>query len=403
LQNGSVTAPKIATSNNPGNGQVLSYTGSGLAWSAPSSNPPLGGDLTGTVSNAQIAAGVVGSPELADGAVTTPKIANGAITADKLATGIGTTSNTGLGSLLIFYSPPNIMNGRYSDDYAAGVIARHTDVILGSGLQQSGNPYHASTVAIIQKVAALGTGTTCWGYIDLGIINGSSNLSISTLQTQIDEWIAIGATGIFCDLVGYDYGVSRDRQNTIINYIHGKGVGAFLNVWNIDDLLSPAYHMTFNPGSTPTAANSTDSMLLESWICNSDAYGSPYFATFSDIKTRGDKAVAYRSSMGIRLLATSIYSHSNHTAQELRDMYEYTNAFARIWRLDGSGLAASNYGSTGIDIGVVKPMFSELRSTPLRPNAPYSLNNTWTQADATDIGLSVIYDPGTSTYTWSQD
>lgn len=107
--------------------------------------------------------------------------------------------------------------------------------------------------------------------------------------------------------------------------------------------------------------------------------------------------------MGIRIYATNIFSHSNHTLEEIQQMYDYTNAFARVWRLDGSGMAASNYGSAGIDLGVVKPLFSKLRNTPLRPNAPYSLNNTWTQVDATDIGVSVVYDPGTSTYTWAQD
>ena len=180
-------------------------------------------------------------------------------------------------------------------------------------------------------------------------------------------------------------------------------MNAFMNVWDIDDLLSPSVNATYNPTGTATTATSTDAVLLESWICNTDAYASPYYATFSDIKTRGDKAVAYRTSMGIRLYATNIFNYTGHTLTELKYMYDYTNAFARVWRLNGSGLAASNYSSTGVDIGIARPLFSDLRDTPLRPEAPYSLNGPWTQVDATDIGISVTYDPVAPAYTWSQD
>lgn len=401
LKDGSVTVAKLTTTNTPSAQEVLSYNSGNLTWTTATTNPTLGGDLTGTASNAQIAPGVITPSELANNAVTTAKIANGSITAAKLAPGAVSASDTDLRSLFIFYSPPNIMNGRFSDDYAAGVISRYGDVILGNGLQDPGDTYHTSTAAIIQKVATLGTDTIIWGYIDVGVT--TSNLSLGALQTKIDQWIAMGVGGIFCDLVGYDYGVTRARQNSVINYIHSKGLGAMLNVWNIDDLLAPTIDLTYNPAGVATAANNTDILLLESWICNTDAYSSPYYSTFSDIKSRGDKAIAYRTSMGIRVYATNIFSHSNHTLSELKYMHDYTNSFARIWRLNGSGLATSNFGSTGVDLGVVKPLFSALRNTPLRPNAPYSLNSPWTQVDATDIGISVIYDPGTTTYSWSQD
>lgn len=185
IQNGAITAPKIAANNTPAPGQVLSHDGTGLTWATPSNDPTLGGDLTGTASNAQIADGAVGTNQLASTAVTTDKIADGSVTPAKLADTQELLNSTGLRSLLIFYAPPNIMNGRFSDDYAAGVLARHGDVILPSGLQNPSDPYHASTVSIIQKVNALGTGTVCWGYIDVGVT--SSNLPLSTLQTQIDQ------------------------------------------------------------------------------------------------------------------------------------------------------------------------------------------------------------------------
>ena len=348
----------------------------------------LGGDLSGNATAAQIA----------NGAISTDKIANGAITVDKLAPGTISSTDTGLRSLLIFYAAPNVANGQFNDDYAAGILSRYDDVVLGTGLEDPSSLYYTSTNAIIDKIAALSPETVIWGYIDAGVTTG--NLSLATLQNQIDQWIAIGAKGIFCDVIGYAYHVPRSRQNAIIDYIHSKGVGAILNVFNPDEVLSPAVDLTYNPTGTATTANSSDVLLLESWVCNSDAYSAPYYATFSDIKTRGDKAVAYRASMGIRVFGANIFSHHDHTFDELKEYRDYSEAFARVWRLDGSGIAASSYSSTGPDVGLITPQFSSFRSMKLQPPAPYILNGGWTQVQAPDLGITVTYDG--STHTWSQ-
>ncbi len=360
----------------------------------------------GSVSTVKIAAGAIGASQLANGAVSTAKlqdaaitsskVADGAITASKLASGAA-TANSGLRSLLIFYAPPNIINGRFDDNYAAAILSRYDDVVLGTGLEDPGSPYYASTTAITQKMAALSS-TVVWGYINCGVSTG--NLSLSTLQTQIDQWLAIGAGGIFCDTIGYAYQVPRSRQNAIISYIHSKGVGAILNSFNPDEVLGSGVDATYNPAGTPTVANSNDVLLLESWVCNSDAYSSPFFATFSDLKTRGDAARSYRDSLGIRILAVNIIEHSSRTENQIKDFRDISEALARIWRLDGSGLAASAYSSTGNDVGIAQPRFSSLKPTPLRSTAPYILNGLWTEVEAPDLGLLVHYETGS--HIWSQ-
>ena len=366
----------------------------------------LSGDLSGTAGNAQIVAGAVGASELAANAVTTAKLQDNAVTAGKIADGVITaaklapgaaTANTGLRSLQIFYAPPNIANGRFDDNYAAALLSRYDDVVFGTGLEDPGSPYYASTTAIIQKVAAL-SDTVIWGYIDCGVTTG--NLPLATLQTQIDQWIAIGVRGIFCDVIGYAYQVPRSRQNDIINYIHSKGVGAILNVFDPAEVLAPTVNPTYNPGGTPTAATSTDVLLLESWVCNSDAYVAPHYTTFSDIKTRGDAARTYRDSLGIRIFAINIIEHTSRTENQIKDYRDISEALARIWRLDASGLAASQYSATGTDAGLVAPRFTSLKPTPLRKTAPYSLNGPWTEVEAPDLGLLVHYETGT--HTWTQ-
>jgi hypothetical protein len=364
---------------------------------------------SGVVNNAQIAIGAISGSAIANGSITATKIQNNSLTAAQIADGTITNaklapdaggSTTGIRSLLIFYAPPNIINAQYNNDYAAGALARYDDVVLGGGLENPADTYYSTTQSIIQKLAILSPSTVIWGYIDAGVT--TSNLSLPTIQTQIDQWITLGAKGIFLDTFGYDYHTSRSRQNSILSYVHSKGYGAIMNAWNADDALAPTVDATYNPSGTPTVANSTDVLLLESWICNSTSYASPYFTIISDVKTRGDKALAYRASLGIRIFAANIIVHTGTSESTLQNYYDMSEGLARTWRLDGSGVNAASYSSNGIDVGVVTPRFSSYRSTPLRPTAPYILNGSWTQVQAPDLGITISYNPTGPAYTWQQ-
>ena len=70
-------------------GQVLTTNGSGNLSFA---HPTLSGDISGTLANAQIVAGSVGNQELATDAVSAIKIADGGVTSAKIATGAVTTT-----------------------------------------------------------------------------------------------------------------------------------------------------------------------------------------------------------------------------------------------------------------------------------------------------------------------
>lgn len=71
-------------------GQVLTTNGSG---NLSFVHPTLSGDLSGTLANAQIVAGSVGNQELATDAVSSLKIVNNSITSGKLANNSVSTSN----------------------------------------------------------------------------------------------------------------------------------------------------------------------------------------------------------------------------------------------------------------------------------------------------------------------
>ncbi len=320
-------------------------------------------------------------------------------------------SQTGLDvqprKLLIYYAIPININGVNDADYAAGILANYDDVVLGGGLQDPEHANYATTTSIIQKLAALSPNTVVWGYIDIGV--STNNHSLATLQEQIDQWVFAGATGIFCDDYGYDYQVSRTRQNDVLTYIHSKGIGAIMNAWNIDHVFSPAVEATYNPSGTATVADERDVYLLESWVFNTEvveanpaaSYHSSrnYYAIISDIKTRGDAARTYRTTFGSRMFAVNIAKFTGTSPAQLEEYRGVAEALANIWRLDGSGVAVASYASSGDDVALVTPYDPLIGPVPKgRPLAPYILNGGWDEIQSPDIGITVHFED--TEHTW---
>ncbi|MGZ9083353.1 MAG: hypothetical protein ACXW3U_14835 [Rhodoplanes sp.] len=127
----------------------------------------------------------------------------------------------------------------------------------------------------------------------------------------------------------------------MLDYIHGKGVGA-MNAWSMADALRPAVDASYNPSEVASHADSRDVYLLESWAFNSDALASPHYITLSDVKTRGDAARTWRTSSGVRMYAANILRHTGAEAAIIAEYRGMAEALAHIWRLDGSGVAVSH-------------------------------------------------------------
>jgi hypothetical protein len=86
--NASVTTAKLDAVAAPTNGQILSYNGTKFNWvAAPSggTDPVMGGDISGTASNATIIANAVVTSNITDANVTTAKIADANVTTAKIA------------------------------------------------------------------------------------------------------------------------------------------------------------------------------------------------------------------------------------------------------------------------------------------------------------------------------
>jgi len=166
--------------------------------------------------------------------------------------------------LLVYYGYPSAINGAPSTALAAAQFANYDHVVLGDGLQDgpgdpSPHPDHASTMAILAHPAA--NATKFYGYVDLGVT--TQNLSITEIRRRVNEWDAMGVTGVLLDDFGYDFGVSRARQNDAVNYVHSRGLVVIANGFFVDDLYGIQVNIN-NPTSAATLLNANDYYLYES-------------------------------------------------------------------------------------------------------------------------------------------
>lgn len=132
------------------------------------------------------------------------------------------------------------------------------------------------------------------------------NLSTTEIQNRVDAWHAMGVAGIFLDEAGYDYGVTRQRQNDAVDYVHNKGLSVFINAWNPDDVFSPAVDSTYNPTGAPTHLGNNDIYLHESFQIILSGFQNP-----ADWVVKSDKALNYKNQYSTRMATVTTVSESN--------------------------------------------------------------------------------------------
>jgi hypothetical protein len=365
----------------------------------PTTLPPsgtAGGDLSGTYPN-PTAARINGI------SVPTGPTANQVLTATGPTTAVWQTPsvppNYQPHKVCIYYGIPQGVNNYFSDTEAAQQFSIYDYVVFGTGLEDPGNTYHTSTVNIISLMKSLNPGIRVFGYIDLGVT--TENLSIATMQLQVDQWVATGASGIFFDVAGYDFQVPRSRLNTMIDYVHSYGIGSIVNAFNSDDVMSSAVDPTYNPTGVATHMNSSDFILLESWVCNTDAYTSNNgFAIMFDIKTRADKVRTYRQTLGVRILTANIVNITSTSRPMTEKYFKMVEAFSLIFGIDGYGIGGSSYSSIGPDTDKLNatPQYTPSFPRYFNPNTPYTINGSFTEVTRPDTGWTAHNDYTTETF-----
>ncbi len=200
------------------------------------------------------------------------------------------------GELLVYYAWPSVINGATSIDQAAAALGQYDYVILGDGLQIDTHPDYANTVAIIAHPEMVNT--KVFGYVDLGVT--TQNLSETEYKLRMLWWSDIGADGIFLDDFGYDFGVTRDRQNDAVDFAHALPVPVIVNAWDPDHAFARTADPTYNPRETRAALQAGDFYFSESFMVQEGAFVDGAFW-----REKAGKIDRYRRSFGIEVLSVT--------------------------------------------------------------------------------------------------
>jgi hypothetical protein len=201
-------------------------------------------------------------------------------------------SNLKVVNLAIYYGYPSLVNGANGDVTKAVEVFKPFDVIVfGDQIEHSTHGDHTKTKDIIAKLKP--NGNKVFGYIPFGTTGSADSLTMAQVKQYTDEWYAMGVYGIFLDEYGFDYGVTRAKQNEAVSYIHSKGLKVFANSWVPDDAMGVKNERGLNE---PPLLGAGDFYLLESWI----AEGGTIQAT-SQWVSKADKCLAYQQSKGVTM------------------------------------------------------------------------------------------------------
>lgn len=250
----------------------------------------------------------------------------------------------------IYYGYPSLINGSQGDiDKAVEAFSRYSLVVLGDGLEFAdtvtdrkppgvGSREHALTREIIRRFKE--GGTRFYGYIAIG---NTQRLSLEEIEHRIRLWADMGVEGIFLDEAGYDYGVTRERQNSVIAAVHKLNLRVFINAFNPDDVFS----------SDPVALNSVgggNPLGLQSLLGRCDIYLLESFqivrGSYEETElwqTRARKATKYRE-----LLGTKIYAVATSGVNFFLEQMEYAWWGALLWGLDGFACGEHDYAASSI-------------------------------------------------------
>lgn len=217
--------------------------------------------------------------------------------------------------LAVYYGWPSAVNGAGGDiNVAAAVFDDYDQVVFGAGLEDPSHGDHSNLVAMLALPAMSSVQT--FGYID-------ATLPVSTIQAKVDLWVSTGVKGIFLDQFGYDFGLTRDKQNALVWSIHHctcpGGLPVFVNSWNPDDSLASIVDSVHNPSGEVPLLASGDWYLLESYQIIDGAYQSAV-----DWRTRSDKATAGKSALSVSLAAVTTMGSDSFS--QLKADYSYLSA-----------------------------------------------------------------------------
>lgn len=290
--------------------------------------------------------------------------------------------------LCIYYGWPSYVNGSRGDAVRAAAQFMRCDlVVLGDGIEHPEHGDNRSAASIISTLRQ--AGKEVFGYIDLGVT--TQNLLLADMERYVDEWRTLGASGIFLDDAGYDYGVTRARQDEIIDYVHGQGMSVFINAWNIDDALADVDEAGH---PSPSRLGPGDIYLAESWLVAGGAYQS-----IQPWAQKADRALQYMRAKEVRVAGVSTAALNKAVTTNIGS----TKFRMGFWGAAMYNLSAWQWTDVGYSSGNDRMLFYDtagwIYGTTFLNDSVAHTSGARRNERATDSGRIVVRGNGTSTGT----
>lgn len=252
--------------------------------------------------------------------------------------------------LAIYYGYPSLVNLSNTDLHvAASTFDEYDFVVFGDGLEfldvvpsrlpaGAGAKEYENTRRIIESLKNSQKHTQVYGYVDLG---NSQKLSLEELDRRIEFWSEMGVAGIFLDEAGYDFGVTRARQNAAVTSVHKRKLSAFLNAYNLSDIFDQKVIPLNqagggNPSGEACLLGNNDLALIESFQIRNGEFDD-------DSPARILQATQYREKFGTKLIGVTTLLPNQKFNQAQHD-YAWWSAV--LWAMDGFGWGEPNFSSS---------------------------------------------------------
>lgn len=249
--------------------------------------------------------------------------------------GNASAANLGLKNLGIYYGYPSLVNGANGDlTKATEAFKPYQTVVFGDLLEIPENDptENANTKTITQNLRA--NGNDVYGYVSIGC---SDQLNSTEIKNRVDQWASMSANGVFYDCYGFDYGVTRAKQNELVDYAHSKGLKVFANAWVPEDAMGGKDE---SGNASPTHLNSNDHYLMESFVSE----GSGTLQPTSEWVKKADAALALSKSTGVKIDAISTVS-SPGTVNVNDAKYKIASYASAMYGFDSFQWSDDNYAS----------------------------------------------------------
>jgi len=258
----------------------------------------------------------------------------------------GSRSSVSPHRLAIYYGYPSLVNDARGDlPRAAAAFADYDVVVLGAGLEFAGGGpanaagalEHAFTARLIERLRTEPRRTAVFGYVPIG---STDRLTDAAVVDRLERWAGMGAAGVLLDEAGFDFGVTRERQNLAVMSAHALGLRVCLNAHDPADVFGEAPTPLNaagggNPRGLGPAVAAGDSYLLESFVVRAGV-PEPIEALAARARTAAD---------GRRRFGVELFAVATSGEDDVRSLAQYAWWAAAALDVDAFGWGMPSYSA----------------------------------------------------------